>query len=251
MPPSRRIGWIAFALASLLAVIGLLALGVWQVERRSWKLALIERVDRRIHASPEAAPPPARWPMLSADDEYRRLRLQGRFVAGRQALVQASTARGAGFWVMTPLRTDDAGTVLVNRGFVESARDAGEPDPSTPVDLVGLLRTSEPGGGFLRHNDPAAGRWYSRDVQAIAAALGLSGVAPYFVDAEAAPAASAAATAAATPVAGLTVIAFRNHHLVYALTWFALAAMMAAGAGHVLRDGWRRHRHGARHERPD
>jgi cytochrome oxidase assembly protein ShyY1 len=48
-------------------------------------------------------------------------------------------------------------------------------------------RISETRGGFLRANDAAAGRWYSRDVAAMAAALGLqqSSVAPYFVDADA------------------------------------------------------------------
>jgi surfeit locus 1 family protein len=53
--------------------------------------------------------------------------------------------------------------------------------------IGGLLRISEPHGGFLRSNDPAADRWFSRDVQAIATARGLANVAPYFIDAEAAP----------------------------------------------------------------
>ena len=32
------------------------------------------------------------------------------------------------------------------------------------------------------------------------------------------------------PVGGLTVIAFANSHLVYALTWYALALMVAGAA---------------------
>ncbi|TIT63608.1 MAG: SURF1 family protein, partial [Mesorhizobium sp.] len=64
-------------------------------------------------------------------------------------------------------------------------------------------------------------RWYSRDVAAIATAHGLtSNVAPYFVDAE-------ASRMEGWPRGGLTVVTFRNSHLVYALTWFALAAMLA------------------------
>src|SRR3546814_6228890 len=57
------------------------------------------------------------------------------------------------------------------------------------VRVTGLLRMSEPGGAFLHHNDPDNGRWYSRDVAAIAAAQGLAGtkVAPYFIDADATP----------------------------------------------------------------
>ena len=34
-------------------------------------------------------------------------------------------------------------------------------------------------------------------------------------------------TARAAPVAGLTVIAFHNSHLVYAITWYTLALMVA------------------------
>jgi surfeit locus 1 family protein len=91
---------------------------------------------------------------------------------------------------------------------------------------------TEPRGGFLRHNDPVANRWYSRDIQVIAAARGLTRVAPYFIDAEAGPGDSAARAAnggAVAPVAGLTVITFHNSHLVYAITWYTLA-LMTAGA---------------------
>ncbi|MCA3579738.1 MAG: SURF1 family protein, partial [Bradyrhizobium sp.] len=87
--------------------------------------------------------------------------------------------------------------------------------------VTGLLRMSEPKGGFLRSNDPAAGRWYSRDVAAIAATRGLSQVAPYFIDADATP------NPGGTPLGGLTIVRFPNNHLIYALTWFALAFMLA------------------------
>jgi surfeit locus 1 family protein len=89
---------------------------------------------------------------------------------------------------------------------------------------VGLLRLTEPKGGFLRSNDAVANRWYSRDVSAIADARGLAHVAPYFVDADAKP------NPGGFPIGGLTVIRFANNHLVYALTWFALAIGLAAGA---------------------
>ena len=221
-----------------LAVTGVfLGLGTWQVERRVWKLALIDRVEARIHAEPVPAPGPEEWPGLTAASaEYRRVRLTGRFAHDRATLVQALSERGAGFWVLVPLVTDRGFTVLVNRGFVpteareRSARAAGEPEGE--VTLTGLLRLSEPGGGFLRRNDPAADRWYSRDVAAIATARGIDGpteVAPYFVDADAAP------NPGGLPMGGLTVVAFHNNHLVYALTWYALALMTAGALIFVLR----------------
>ncbi|MGJ5179270.1 SURF1 family protein [Bradyrhizobium oligotrophicum] len=226
--PALRPASFAIRAAWVACVAVLLALGVWQVERRAWKLDLIDRVERRIHAAPVPAPGPAAWPGITrSDDEYRRVTLSGRFLNDRETLVQAVTAEGPGYWVVTPLQTAD-GPVLVNRGFVPAdrrepaSRSAGNPEGT--VRVTGLLRISEPGGGFLRHNDPAGNRWYSRDVAAIASARGLSGVAPFFIDADATP------NPGGFPIGGLTVIAFPNNHLVYALTWFTLALMLA-GAG--------------------
>ncbi|CAO4181084.1 SURF1 family protein [Methylorubrum extorquens] len=229
---------LALILAGLVVTGVFLGLGTWQVERRIWKLDLIDRVEARIRAEPAPAPGPEDWAGLTAASaEYRRVRLTGRFTYDRATLVQAVTARGAGFWVLVPLVTDRGFTVLVNRGFVpteareRAARAAGEPDGE--VTVTGLLRLTEPGGAFLRHNDPAADRWYSRDVAAIAAARGIDGtpneVAPYFVDADAAP------NPGGLPVGGLTVVAFHNNHLVYALTWYALALMTAAALIYALR----------------
>lgn len=222
-------------LAVSLAILGFLALGVWQIERRAWKLDLIARVDARVAAAPVAAPGPEDWAGISAErDAYRQIRATGTFLSGKEVAVQAVTDLGAGYWVLAPLDTG-AFTVLVNRGFVPADRR----DPATrrevagPVSVAGLLRVTEPGGGFLRANDPGAGRWYSRDVAAIAAAEGLEGpVAPYFIDADATP------NPGGLPVGGLTVIRFRNSHLSYALTWFALAAGLAGAAIFVRLRAW-------------
>ncbi|MGG5820035.1 SURF1 family protein [Falsiroseomonas sp. HW251] len=205
---------------------GLTALATWQVHRRAWKLDLIARVEARVHADPVPAPVPERWAALTAaGDEYRRVTVTGAWTADRPTLVQAATELGGGYWVMQPFARDDGTTVLVNRGFVPAGRReaASSALNSGRVTVTGLLRMSEPGGGFLRLNDPAADRWYSRDVAAIAASLGLRGAAPYFIDAQAGP-------GGALPVGGLTVISFPNNHLIYAFTWGALALMTAAGA---------------------
>ncbi|UZW58600.1 SURF1 family protein [Lysobacter enzymogenes] len=222
---------------------GLIALGAWQVQRLGWKRDLIQRVESRVHAEPGDPPAPAQWPGVSAaSDEYRHVRLRGRWLPGADTRVQAVTDLGPGFWLLSPLRTDAGYTVLVNRGYVPDARAAqSAPPPPGEAVVTGLLRLSEPGGGFLRDNQPWQDRWFSRDVAAIAAARKLDGaVAPYFVDAErAAPLPGDLRTAPQWPVGGLTVIKFPDHHLQYALTWFALALM-------VLWAGWRVWREEAR-----
>lgn len=208
-------------------------LGIWQLQRRSWKLDLIARVEDRLRAASVAAPGPADWPAITAQaDEYRRVTLQGRYLDAAETLTMAVTERGPGFWVLAPFRADSGFTILVNRGFVPEDRRAPEERRKTAggeIRLVGLLRPSEPDGGFLRANDPKAGRWYSRDVAAIALARQLGPVAPYFVDAD------ATAEPGPLPQGGMTQIAFRNTHLVYALTWFCLALMSAGAMAYLLR----------------
>ncbi|MGH1560282.1 SURF1 family protein [Caulobacter segnis] len=105
--------------------------------------------------------------------------------------------------------------------------------------MIGLLRSSEPRGGFLRTNQPGQGRWYSRDVQAIAAAHHLINTAPYFVDADAAP------NPGGWPLGGLTVVRFPNSHLIYALTWFGLALLTSGAGFYVARDARRNRDEGA------
>lgn len=219
---------LAVLIAAGIAFLVLMALGIWQVQRLAWKSDLIARVDARVAAEAVPAPGPAEWAALTPENaEYRRVTVTGEYVPDSDVLVQAVTERGAGFWVMTPLATDAGWTLLVNRGFVAADRRDDRPLPAGPQSVTGLLRLSQPGGAFLRANDPAAGRWYSRDTQAIAATLGLPDAAPYFIDADRA--------GEGQPIGGLTVIAFRNSHLSYALTWFAMAGGLVVLTAYALR----------------
>lgn len=231
----RRTGAARIVFTGALALVTLVAagLGVWQIQRRSWKLDLIARVEARIHAEPAVAPGPAEWPEIhAASAEYRRVALQGRYLDAPETLTMAVTERGPGFWVLAPLRSDGGFTVLVNRGFVPNDKRGAEERRKVAGEqarVVGLLRLTEPGGGFLRANNPAGGRWYSRDVAAIAAAGRLGEVAPYFVDAD------VASEPGPLPQGGMTQVSFRNTHLIYALTWFCLALMSTGAAVFLLR----------------
>ena len=218
--------------------VGFVALGVWQIERLAWKTELIAQVDARVHAAPAPAPGPTQWSSITRqNDQYRRVVLKGTYRHDRETLVQALTALGGGWWVLTPLQTQD-GIILVNRGYVpDDRRDRATRQAALPtgrVTVTGLMRDPEPGGGFLRSNDPAADRWFSRDVAAIARARQLGATAPFFIDAD------DTSNPGGYPVGGLTVISFHNNHLSYAVTWFALALLSVAGAVMVLRSGRRR-----------
>lgn len=236
---------MVLALVGLALFLGFLALGTWQVQRRAWKLTLMERVERRAHTPPVPAPAARDWPAVhAASHEYLPVTLHGQWLGDKTVLTQAVTDLGAGFWVMTPLQQGDGTQVLVNRGFVpqdQRTQWLTTPQPassSASATVQGLLRMTEPGGGFLRANDPAQQRWHSRDVAAISQALELPQAAPFFVDAGLPGKPGTPASAAEAPVwprPGMTVIRFHNSHLVYALTWYGLALMVAGAGWYVAR----------------
>jgi cytochrome oxidase assembly protein ShyY1 len=156
---SRRARLLLAALALLLIVL-FAGLGTWQVMRLQWKLDLIARVDARVHAAPAAPPSVARWAGITAEsDEYRRVQVSGTYLYEYTTPVQALTEQGGGYWLLTPLCTPDGHVILVNRGFIpadpgartryEPRKSAGYPCATVPggaVQLVGLLRISEPAG---------------------------------------------------------------------------------------------------------
>ncbi|WP_281077516.1 SURF1 family cytochrome oxidase biogenesis protein, partial [Variovorax paradoxus] len=81
-------GLVVLAVLGAVLFAAFFALGTWQVERRAWKLALIERVEQRVHAVPVAPPARADWPRVNAaDDEYRHVRLSGTFLHEKETLV--------------------------------------------------------------------------------------------------------------------------------------------------------------------
>jgi surfeit locus 1 family protein len=213
--------------ATIFAIIGfaiLISLGVWQLERLAWKENLIATLNARIAAPPHALPAS---PAQDAD-EFSRVHLRGTFVAGQNALVYTAGSAlrpdvsGPGYWVLSPLRTQDGRTVIVNRGFI--ADKNATPPPAGEVELTGALRWPDDSSLFTPADEPQNNVWYRRDPAAIAAAKnwGKDGekIAPFFVEQETPQLANA-------PRAGPLVVKLRNSHLGYALTWFGLAATLA------------------------
>lgn len=222
-----------------LAVLGVLvSLGIWQLQRLSWKEGLIAQIDARSHAAPVAIPPEASWPALKPEDyEYRRVTLTGRFEHDKEALVFRAAGPGdilaqPGYLVVTPLRLADGAHVLVTRGFVPEASR----DPATraagqimgDVTLTGLMRAPEPRNWFTPPDDPAKNSWFTRDTAEIVQYFRLERAAPFSVDADATP------VPGGLPRGGVTVVEIRNDHLSYALTWFGLAATLLVVLGLVL-----------------
>jgi surfeit locus 1 family protein len=217
-------------------------LGVWQLYRLQAKQQLIAHVQARLQAAPVLLPVHKPGVPLGASAQYTQVEFSGRYLPQYTVQVAATTVLGAGFWVLTPLKTTQAVWVYVNRGFVPLNPNQPWQDPllqpgaSLQMAAVGSLRLNEPGGAFLRRNQPEnpepSQRWYSRDVQAMAKHSGLNPVAPYFIDlGQPHPNPDVFMVQAPThyPVEGLTVVRFANNHRVYAITWFALMLLCLWG----------------------
>jgi surfeit locus 1 family protein len=230
---SRRRAWTALVapgLAAAVALAILLGLGTWQIERKTWKEDLIARIVRQTRAEPVAPPAPDAWD--PARDEFRHVRVSGRFLNDRETLVHGlapgeTPGRALqGYYVLTPLVRQDGDTVLVNRGFVptelKAQADRRDGLIEGPTTVTGILRASEARGLFVPEPDPAHGEWFNRDIAGIAAARALSDVAPYLIEADAVPGQTT------WPRGGQLRVDLPNNHLQYAFTWFGLAACLIA-----------------------
>ena len=215
------------SLAALVALAVLVTLGTWQLQRKTWKEGLVTQIEARAYGEPGAIVPPPAWrDWHPAQDEFRKVRVEGTFLHQFETPVYglAPGQRGTpaqGFFLMTPLRLADGAIVMVNRGFVptELREPASRPEsqPSGPVTVTGLVRAPEERNFFTPADDPARKTWFARDPEAIARANGLERVAPFYVAADDSP------NPGGWPKGGQTQLNLPNNHLQYAFTWFGIA----------------------------
>lgn len=224
---------IGLAVVMVSAIIVLIGLGIWQLERLNAKSVLLDRITERLDARPAPLPLEAFWPRLTIDEhDYLKISLSGTFLHEQESYlfgVIDKNERGdnePGFFVMTPLLLDDGTTVIVNRGFVR--QDLKDParrqngQIAGRVTVTGLLRLPERKTIFTPEPDPLKRVLYARDPALIAAWLTRPRVAPFIIDAD------ATANPGGWPQGGQTIVAVANNHLQYAITWFALAIVISA-----------------------
>jgi surfeit locus 1 family protein len=206
-------------IACALLFVLLCGLGTWQLERLHWKLALIARVSS--HMSAPALPLNAIQAMTTDEAQYRHVTLQGRFDHAHEAYVFTTDAGAPVYHVLTPFILADGRVLMVDRGEVPKEKlDAAtrrSGNVSGPTQVTGVWRVPDAPGSFTPPPNVAHRIWYARDLAGIAAADHLTLAAPVVIEADSTP------NPGGWPRGGQTVVAFRNQHLSYAVTWFGLA----------------------------
>jgi len=240
---SRR-GGTSFGIFTLLMVALFVALGVWQLQRRIEKHALIAALTERLAAAPGSLPPPAQWSTLvPARDEFRRVSFAAVYQSAPDAMVYSSGSAvrddisGPGTWAFLPSRLPTGEIVVINAGFVQNTmQDRDQQDRAVtrlvtqdPLTLTGYLRFPEAAGRLTPPENLARRLWFTRDHLAMARALGWGGdgrpVAPFYIDLE------QPVPASGVPKPGPLQVHLKDDHLQYAITWFTLAGAVVIAFG--------------------
>lgn len=163
----------------------------------------------------QAMPTLASLPQEINDLTYRKVMLTGKFLYDHTFhLIGRQQGMDMGFYMLTPLELDDDGRIiLVNRGFSPLGKES---KPEGLVTVEGLLRPVREKRYFVPENMPEKNVWTHEDLNKIGELLGKKPL-PLIVEA------IGKEEKDVFPIPNDGAVIFRNDHLGYALTWYALA----------------------------
>lgn len=224
----RPIFWPTLITIPALAI--LLTLGWWQVQQLQWKTELIQEME--IRGSAPAIPLP-NDPRIAAEDlMFRTVTVAGHYMHEAEMHLLNQVRGGVpGIKIITPLvRADGGGTLLVNRGWAPMdwpgtpiVDNDGEP---VEVEVTGIVRQPMPPGWLTPRNEPGKNDWYYIDLAGMAAAAGVLPITDYYIFATGEKNLTDAPAPWLAPDPNEWRMDLPNNHLIYAITWFALAGAL-------------------------
>jgi cytochrome oxidase assembly protein ShyY1 len=218
-----RPGWLALTLAVWVfagACFALLA--PWQFSRDAEREAQNNAVTSSVRTDP--VPVTSLLDRPTAEVEWRRVTLTGRYLPSGQAVARLRTVQGeAAFEVLTPFELTGGPVVLVDRGYVRPVNGIKVPDlkpvPSGEVTLVAWVRAGESDNRDAFEQDGRR-QVYAINPAVVGRAAGLDLHPGYFQLTEGQP-----GVEEALPLPKLDAGPFFS----YALQWIAFGAMALGG----------------------
>jgi surfeit locus 1 family protein len=219
--PFRPTFWpTVFTVPAILLMIGL---SIWQVQRLHWKEGLIAERVGRTQAEPIALPAPG---ADLTNLEFRKVALQGTFDHAHEFYLAARSMNGnVGYWIVTPFHLESGPTVLINRGWVPENKKlpASRPEGQVAgsISQIGVIRLPQTQTWFQPDNEPDRNIWFYLAPVEMAKAGNLDLRTDLYLDAD------PAANPGGYPIGGQTQINLPNDHLQYSITWALLAISLA------------------------
>lgn len=229
--PNRNAHFSLLGLALTLLAVGLcLSLSWWQwqraEEKRQW---LADQVARA------SADPVNLDRALSLDDpQYRPVNVSGQFDNRRSVLLDNRTYNGvAGYFLLTPLHTQEGHWVLINRGWLPRGADRNQlptvPTISGQVTLTGQAYQPSARALILKETPLPENQWPLRvqkvDFETIGQRLGVELV-PFEIRV-AADQSLGGSDSMPRPWQDISALISPERHQAYALQWLGLAIAAA------------------------
>jgi len=195
----------------------LIAMGVWQLHRLTWKEGIVASIRRAQAAAPVALP--------ENPSPFEKVIVTGDWVPGKAALYgdevhDSPNGPVPGAELIMPMRLANGSVVLVDLGWVPQAEPVPLANP--PEAAVGYIHSPILPNWVSPPDDPAHGLYYTLDPQRIGAGLGLDNVAPYtLISLGPLP-----PPGSKMPQPAQDLPTPPNNHYEYALTWFGFAGVL-------------------------
>ncbi|WP_282603401.1 SURF1 family protein [Paracoccus sp. PARArs4] len=200
----------------LIGIVGcaiLVQLGLWQLDRRDWKEAMLDQIRQGIDAEP--VPLPAD---VDPSMKYLPVTVAGTTSGAEIDVLSHTKEQGAGYQVVSRFITDDGRAILLDRGFVPQDDRHLHRGP-TRLQVTGNLHWPQDASGSTPAPNLDENIWFARDVDAMAAQLNTE---PVLVVASFVQGDNQGADPIPVAIEGIP-----NNHLSYALQWFMIAATWA------------------------
>lgn len=203
-------------------------LGVWQLQRLSWKENILAQIDAQYQqrSNEDLLIDPS---VLEQDFKYKRALLVGQWDYKNQIPLGPRTHNGKiGYHIITPFEVIDGGILLVNRGWVSQdwPLEMDSAQIPLPAFITGLIQRPPKPNMFTANNSPEKNQWVHLDIEDIKAAHSLEEPVYQYVMLLESELPEGNINDWPPPIVKATKPHLNNNHMQYAIFWFVMAGAL-------------------------
>lgn len=210
---------LVFALA---AIIILISLGNWQLNRLSQKKHFIQSIETNIKN------PPITVDTISDNIElYTKIELEGNFLEDKNIFLygrRSASPEKDGYYLLSPFKTINNDILLISRGWIpQSTKDdfSKYEQPTETIKIIGITLPNEKKSFLVPENDKEKNIWFNIDLNMAQGTVGTNVTNFYLMQID-----SHDLPNGGKPLSTNHLNKVRNDHMEYAITWYSLAACL-------------------------